>query len=309
MSKNILQKSYTANDVTLNYYEVKNDLPVLLMVHAQGTNATSFECTYKALSKNYHIYSVDCFGHGKSDKNREKYDLVSIGDAIIDFAKNVIGDDFYILGHSSGGLLAAHVASKTPACTGLILEDPPLFACEGERRFKTFNYLDLSTVCHNYIEQNITEDFITYYFEHQKMWDFFPDTSREKIRVNLTESVRKFRIKHPEKLLKVPFFPKATLEAYRGMSEYDPHFGNAFYTNTFNTVSHAEMLKGIKCKTLLMKAKTNYDDKGILLAALSDEDATLVQELVQHCEILRFDCGHGIHIEKKNQFIEAIVNF
>ena len=195
-------------------------------------------------------------------------------------------------------------------CKGLILEDPPLFSCQDERRFKTFNYLDLSTVCHNYIDKKLEEDFITYYFKNQKMWDFFPDKSREKIKEKLVKSVINFRAKHPQKLLKAPFFPKSALEAYRGMNEYDPNFGETFYNNTFHKdILHSDILKEIKCKTLLMKAKTNFDDKGILLAAMSDEDAILAQELIKQCELLTFDCGHGVHIEKKNEFINAIVNF
>ncbi len=310
MKNNILQKSYFANGIYLNYYEIKNDLPVLLLLHAQGTDAMSYKNVFKELSKKFHIYSIDCPGHGKSDKNKSHYNIVSIGNAIIDFTLNVIGEDFYILGHSSGGLIASYVASKTPTCLGLILEDPPLFSCQGERRFKTFNYLDLSTVCHNFIEQELKEDFTTYYFKNQKMWDFFPDKSRDKIKEKLVKSVINFRTKHPNKPLKVPFFPKSALEIYRAMNDYDPYFGEAFYYDTFsNGISHINILQAISCNTCLMKAKTNFDDKGILLAAMSDEDSTLAQKLITRCSVVHFDCGHGIHIEKKKEFIETINDF
>lgn len=310
MTRNIIQKSCFVDGVSLSYYEIKNDLPVLIMVHAQGTNAMSYENTLKELSKKYHIYTVDCPGHGNSEKDKYLYNIVSIGSAILDFAKNIICEDFFIIGHSSGGLIAAFVASKTSMCIGLILEDPPLFSCQGERRLKTFNYLDLSTVCHNYIEENIKEDFVVYYFKNQKMWEYFPDESREKIKIKLVKSVTKFRKKYPHKTLKVPFFPKSALEAYRGMDEYDPYFGEAFYNDTFHSgVLHSDILKGIICKTLLMKAKTNLDDKGTLLAAMNDEDANLVQQLIKQCDVIKFDCGHGIHIEKKRDFIETVIDF
>lgn len=310
MKNNILQKSYFANDISLGYYEIKNNLPVLLLIHAQGTDAMSFKDVFKELSKKYHVYSIDCPGHGKSDKNKSNYNIVSIGNAIIGFIQNAIDEDFYILGHSSGGLISSYVASKTPTCLGLILEDPPLFSCQGERRFKTFNYLDLSTVCHDYIEKELKEDFTTYYFKNQKMWEFFPDKSREKIKAKLVKSVINYRTKHPDKPLKVPFFPKSALEIYRAMNEYDPYFGETFYNDTFNNgISHGDILQSISCKTCLMKAKTNFDDKGILLAAMTNEDANLVQNLIDHCSIVQFDCGHGIHIEKKKEFIEAINNF
>lgn len=59
-----------------------------------------------------------------------------------------------------GNIHVGQYLTKTPMCLGLILEAPPLFSCQGERRFNTFNYLDLSMVCHNYIEEGSKEDFV-----------------------------------------------------------------------------------------------------------------------------------------------------
>lgn len=309
-NQGISQNQYMANGIKLNYYEVENNLPVLVMLHAQGTDSTSFENTYDALSNVFHIFSVDCPGHGSSDKDKSHYNIVSIGDAIIDFTKHLVESSFYIIGHSSGGLIASYVASKTEMCLGLILEDPPLFSCQGDRRFKTFNYLDLSTVCHHYIEQNTQENFVIYYFQHQKMWDFFPAKSRDRIKLKLLNCAKKYNSKHPDKPLKVPFFPKKALEVYHGMNDYDPYFGDAFYTDTFNgNLLHSEILKGITCKTLLMKADTNYDDDNVLLAAMSEEDASLALDLINDCELVKFACGHGIHMEKSDEFINALINF
>lgn len=308
--KEVLQCNYESNGINLNYYEIKNDLPVLVMLHAQGTNALSFENTFNKLSKHFHIFSIDCPGHGLSDKNSYNYNIVTIGNAIVDFIENLIDEHVYILGHSSGGLIAAYTASNTDFCNGLVLEDPPFFSCQGDRRYKTFNYVDLSTVCHQYIESDCKDDFVLYYFDHQKMWEFFPDKSREKIKLKLLNSARKYRLKNPQKSLKVPFFPKSALAAYKGMNEYDPLFGETFYNDSFHSnIPHEEILKNITCKTLLMKAKTNYDNNGVLLAAMSDEDALLVSNLIVNSSIDYFDCGHGIHIEKNKEFINAIIDF
>ncbi len=92
---------------------------------------------------------------------------------------------------------------------------------------------------------------------------------------------------------------------------YDPFFGEAFYSDTFHAgIPHEDILKKISCNTLLMKAKTAYDKDGhILLAAMSEEDAQLVKKMVDKCKIMRFECGHGVHIEKEREFIRAILNF
>ena len=311
MSKaKIIQNTFVSNDISVHYYEIKNSLPVLLMLHAQGTNALSFQNTFVELSKKFHIFAIDCPGHGLRDKNRHTYNIISIGNVIVDFIKSVILEPTYIVGHSSGGLIAAYTASHTQLCNGLILEDPPFFSCQGERRYKTFNYLDLSTVCHKYIELGCKEDFVLYYFENQKMWEFFPNNSREKIKSKLLNSAKKYRKKYPQKPLKVPFLPKNALAAYYGMNEYDPYFGESFYSDSFHAdILHEDILKNISCRTLIIKAKTNYDDEGVLLAAMSDEDARRANELIPNSEITYFDCGHGVHIEKKKEFICTIIDF
>ena len=288
----------------LHYYEAGEGKP-LVFLHAQGTDSTSFGSVIPKLAKQYHVYAVDCFGHGKSLHNPKLYTLRACAEAVSDFIREVVKEKCTILGHSSGGLIAAQIAAETNLCERLILEDPPFFSCEGERRFSTFNYVDLSTVCHRFLQSNET-DFPLFYFENQYAWNFFPEKSRENVREKLTASARKFRTNHPEKNLKVPFWPKYALAGFVGMNNYDPRFGEAFYTNSFNDgLSHAEILKKISCETIFLKAKS-AEDNGILMCALSEEDLAEVVRLTL-CSVVRFDCGHGIHIEKKRDFLKVLL--
>ena len=288
----------------LHYYEAGEGKP-LVFLHAQGTDSTSFGSVIPKLAKQYHVYAVDCFGHGKSLHNPKLYTLRACAEAVSDFIREVVKEKCTILGHSSGGLIAAQIAAETNLCERLILEDPPFFSCEGERRFSTFNYVDLSTVCHRFLQSDET-DFPLFYFENQYAWNFFPENSRETVREKLTASARKFRTNHPEKNLKVPFWPKYALAGFVGMNNYDPRFGEAFYTNSFNDgLSHAEILKKISCETIFLKAKS-AEDNGILMCALSEEDLAEVVRLTL-CSVVRFDCGHGIHIEKKRDFLKVLL--
>ena len=288
----------------LHYYEAGKGEPLVLL-HAQGTDSTSFENVIPKLSKHYHVYAVDCFGHGKSLHNPKLYTLRACAEAVSDFIREVVKEKCTILGHSSGGLIAAQIAAETNLCERLILEDPPFFSCEVERRFSTFNYVDLSTVCHRFLQSDET-DFPLFYFENQYAWNFFPEKSRENVREKLTASARKFRTNHPDKNLKVPFWPKYALAGFVGMNNYDPRFGEAFYTNSFNDgLSHAEILKKISCETIFLKAKS-AEDNGILMCALSEEDLAEVVRLTL-CSVVRFDCGHGIHIEKKRDFLKVLL--
>ena len=288
----------------LHYYEAGEGKPLVLL-HAQGTDSTSFANVIPKIAKHFHVYAVDCFGHGKSLHNPKLYTLKACADAVSDFIREVVKEKCTILGHSSGGLIAAQIAAETNLCERLILEDPPFFSCEGERRFSTFNYVDLSTVCHRFLQSDET-DFPLFYFENQYAWNFFPEKSRQNVREKLTASARKFRTNHPDKNLKVPFWPKYALAGFVGMNNYDPRFGEAFYTNSFNDgLSHAEILKKISCETIFLKAKS-AEDNGILMCALSEEDLAEVVRLTL-CSVVRFDCGHGIHIEKKRDFLKVLL--
>lgn len=104
------------------------------------------------------------------------------------------------------------------------------------------------------------------------------------------------------------FWPKTALIAYCGMNKYDPLFGETFYNDSFHRgIPHEKILSNIRCKTIFMKAQTNISEDGILMAALSEEDLGKVSELIVDCRIERFDCGHGIHIEKPKEFVECLM--
>ncbi len=288
---------YKKQGIKLNYFEIRNNLQPLVLIHAQGVDAVSFENVWGHLSKQYHIYSVDCYGHGESLHNATQYNVEDIGKAIICFIEDVVKEKVYLLGHSSGGLIAAYIASKTELCKYLILEDTPFFSSQGERRKGSFNYIDLSTICHNFINQSESKDFVLYYFSNQYAWNLFPERSKEKIKEKMIAMASKYRNKHPDRNLKVLFWPKAALSAFQGMNKYDPMFGETFYNDSFhNGIPHEDILKNIKCKTIFMKAQTN----------ISEDDLKRVSELVADLQIVRFDCGHGIHMEKPKEFIECL---
>ena len=297
----------TSDNNIINYYETDNYNPILLIIHAQGTNAVSYLKVVKDLSRTFHLILVDCYGHGKSSHNRKKYNLITQGNDLIEFIQTITNGNISVLGHSSGGLIACYIASNYTCCSNLILEDPPLFSSNGDRRFNTFNFKDLSTVCHNFINQKEENDFVYYYFMNQYCWNLFPDDSREKIRNRLGEFALRYRQKHPEKSLKVPFWPKKFLEEFNGLNEFDPYFGETFYDDSFNAnVNYQELLSNIKCNTLFMKANTTIGEDGLVQGALTDEDLERVSKLISNIKIEYFNCGHGIHSEKPKEFIKCV---
>lgn len=294
----------------INYYEWINDKPVLLLIHAQSTAASSYFAVAKALAADYHVYLPDCYGHGKSSHDKTLYTLPAIGNDLIEFMETEIAGPVCVGGHSSGGLIAAYIGASYDQCQALLLEDPPFFSCVDERRFQTFNYADLATICHNFIHQSTETDFITYYFAHQYMWNFFPEKSREKLRVKMSRNAAQYRRKHPDRDLRVRFWPKRAREVFRGMNDYDPYFGEAFYNDSFHAgIDYEILLANISCRTLLLKARTMIGADGLLQGAMSDADLTRAAGLIPNCKVQHFACGHGIHVEKKAEFLAAVRRF
>ena len=291
----------------LRYYCTGAGNRTFVLLHAQGTSSESYFEVAKQLGKTAKVILIDCYGHGGSSHNAELYQLDKIGDDIHSLLQHLTSRKITLVGHSSGGLIAAYIAATYPCCEKLILEDPPFFASFGKRRFKTYNYLDLSTVCHEFLHQTQERDFVLYYFAHQYAWNFFPEKDRERIQEKLTQNARKYRAKHPDKPLKVLFWPKSALEAFKGMNEYDPHFGEAFYTDSFHAqIDYEVLLQKITCPTVFMKAETNIGEDGIQMCALTEEDANRVSNLIPECRIVHFPCGHGIHVEKKKEFLKIL---
>jgi hypothetical protein len=101
------------------------------------------------------------------------------------------------------------------------------------------------------------------------------------------------------------FWPKAALEGFKGMNNYDPRFGEAFYTDSFHEhIDYDKLLRDIACQTVFLKAKTVIDDNGLQMCALTDDDVERLEKLIADIIVIRFDCGHGIHFEKKREFLE-----
>lgn len=94
---------YQKHGVKLHYYEIKNELQPLVLIHAQGVDAANFKSVWRQLSKSYHVFSVDCYGHGESLHDAGQYNLEDIGKAMIRFMEDVVKKKAYVLGHSSGG--------------------------------------------------------------------------------------------------------------------------------------------------------------------------------------------------------------
>jgi hypothetical protein len=78
------------------YIEGPDNGPKLLLLHGQQVNCYDYAKVLPKLSKEFHVFALDYYGHGKSSKNPDKYNAAEIGDDIVWFIENIIREKVYI---------------------------------------------------------------------------------------------------------------------------------------------------------------------------------------------------------------------
>jgi pimeloyl-ACP methyl ester carboxylesterase len=304
-----VEKQVTLKDGSvLNYGEGPDNGPELLLIHAQEVYWENYAKVLPELSKYYHIYAVDCYGHGESSKNPEKYTAVAMGTDFIWFIENVIKEPVIVSGHSSGGLLTAWLAANSPRnVRGIVLEDPPFFSTEMPRAEKSFAWVDGFQTVHKFLQQSEEKDYAIFYMKNNYFQKFFGSGWDGIVRY-----AAQYRAKHPNEELRIFFLPPSLNMSLATVSSktFDIRFSDTFYDDSwFKGFDQAETLAKINCPSVLIHTSWSYDENGILLAAMDGNDANRVHSLIKNNELIEVKSGHGFHDEKPKDFIKIMKDF
>jgi pimeloyl-ACP methyl ester carboxylesterase len=311
----------------LNYGEGPSNGPPLLLLHGQQTSWQDYAKVLPDLSKEFHVFAVDCYGHGKSGKDTAKYKATIIGQDLIWFMDYVIKQPCYVSGHSSGALLAAWLgANNSENVIGLILEDGPFFSTEPDRAKNTFAYKGF-VVIHDFLNQQEIDNFTHYSLLHDPMKELINKHGDDLWEKTVKNPALKYMKKHPGEIPRLWFYPpelgtNAIFELTRnlqdGTGNYDLYFGDSFFDfSWFDGFDQEKTLQNIKAPTLVMQVNPSketapdyYDENGLLLSAMSREDADRVCSLIPNSRyITGFDSMHDIHADCPKQFTEAVLLF
>lgn len=300
------EKQAIVDGATVNYAEGPDNGPALMLVHGQGVEWEDYASVLPELSKRYHVFAVDCFGHGESAHDPALYSCVANGNALIAFAAQVIGGDYAVSGHSSGGILAAYVASNdSEHVSSCVLEDPPLFRVtpeEAQEGAGTFAWYDGYTIAHSFLQQNDVTSYPAWYATHSYLFGLFGGLQKL-----LAEQTTAFCAKHPNEHVTNAWVPRAWTRGMYFMDDWDPRFGESFYDGSWMAdIDQEAMVRRIECPVVFLKAKTNYGEDGVLYAATTDEDVERVQKAIAQCETTEIVSGHDIHSEHPDVFIAAV---
>jgi len=311
------------DDSIINYGEIKNDKPAILLIHGQEVSWEDYANVMNVLASKYNVFMVDCYGHGGSSKDIDKYNIVSQAEDIATFIEQVVKEPVIISGHSSGGLIATWIAAyEEDLVRGLVIEDSPFFTTEDGRAQNTFAWKGFE-VMNNFLVRG-EKNYMKYYLENNYMRNMFNKDGNDNWKMLVVDPVQKQIEKHPDKIplqwYMPPFMP--VNELYRmganlqdGSGEYDLRFGQTFYNfKWFKNLNQKEMLKKVNCKSVLLHVakakefKSYYDDKGILMSAMDERDAKLVDSLLADNIFIDNIEGsaHDIHRDRPDIFIDAV---
>jgi pimeloyl-ACP methyl ester carboxylesterase len=306
-----IRAGFTEKQVTLpdgsviNYAEGPDNGKALLLIHGQTGAWEDYVTVLPDLSKHWHVFAVDCYGHGKSSHDPSKYYLDVNGDALIWFIQNVIKSPTVVSGHSSGGLIAAYIAAHGgDLIAGAVLEDPPVFSTEKGYFEKTFAYVDTYQTMHDYLNSDPSESWEAYYLQHCLWGKLYVG---QQAMNGLANYAQQYRVAHPGEPVQFFFLPESVNFSFLYLPEYDLRFGDHFYDYSWqHGIDHATMLSEIKVPTIFLHAKESFTKDGILLAASTNEQARRAVSLMKNAELIELSSEHDIHRFHPQVFIDAV---
>ncbi|MCR5793889.1 MAG: alpha/beta hydrolase [Solobacterium sp.] len=304
------EKDSIVGDVRFHYAEsAGSGKPPLLLLHAQLLDWFSYRNVMIQLAEHYHVYAADYPGHGKT-RCPDDYEMNAeqIGSSLAQFIEEVIGSPVYISGNSSGGLLAAWLAANRPDLVrAVILEAPPLFASEYPAVKNTVAYRTF-TVSDRAVREDNEGDYVRFWIRNSE--GFFKNNAFPGSRILVRILVTVSRMLHWQDTVEIPFVPPLFREMIRGMDQYDPHFGQAFCSGTWNEgFDHAEALCRITCPVLLIQADTSFLADGTLDGAMSEENAQFACSRLQDVRYVKVNAGHVVHLEEPEEYLKHVRAF
>lgn len=306
-----VHKIANVNRIKLSYWEGPNNGPPLVLLHAQFLDWYSYSRVLPELAHRFHVYDIDYPGHGET-VTPAGYAMTAnqIGADLGDFIGHTIGQPVFVTGNSSGGLLATWLAANRPALVKkVLLEDPPLFASEYPAIKKT---IAIKSFANSYAAtKDHPDDFLLYWIENSK--EFFRNNVGPGVAFILTKAVKAYEQNHPGQPIELQRLASKNPTVFmliRGLSEYDPRFGAAFYEGSWNRdFDHATALAKISCPILLMQANWSINEDGLLDGAMTKEQADKAMSLLKRGTYLKVDASHVVNLDKPDLWLQTVESF
>lgn len=293
----------------INYGETANGKPALLLIHGQMGCWEDYALVLPELSKNWHVYAIDVYGHGASTHDESLYYIDTNGNDLIWFIDQVIGGPTVVSGHSNGALTAAYIAAYGGEnIAGVILEDPPVFSTQGEGWEDSFAYLDTYQSVHDYNQSDKSECWEAYYLRRCYWGQLFMKDAMNGI----ADYAEHYHKTHPDEAVKIGFLPSSVWSVFEYAKDYDFAYGEHFYDLSWNHgITHEEILSAIRVPCVYIHAKETIHENGTYLCAASREQAERAAAYIgPNCRLTETNTSdHVIHTVHRQLFIDTVNSF
>ena len=298
----------------LTYAEGPDNGPPLVLIHGQGSRWQDHARVLPELAKDHHVFAVDVPGHGGSDRlPPDRYTNVAVGDLLAGFVRQVVGGPTIVAGHSSGGLLALHIAAAHPdLVSGLFLEDPPLFSSEMPRLITTYGGTMLLHADRFLAAGRPGDDFQLYMLQHGNYFELFGPLAGP-----ITDDAVDRARDRPGEPVRAWYLPSEVTVFFDGLVRYDPAFGAAWVRDGgrwyagFDTEA---ALTAVRVPTTVLHTNyfeategTAYDGAGRLRAAMDSADVSRALDLLPSgTRLVQVASGHLAHYERPQEYLDAL---
>jgi pimeloyl-ACP methyl ester carboxylesterase len=269
--------------VTLAYDEGGDqDAPPVVLLHGVSDSRLSWADLPTRLADHNRVLAPDFRGHGDSDRTPGEYVLSRYAGDVIALCERVLDRPSVFVGHSLGGVVAAHVAATRPDLVrGAFLEDPPLFLVADPGAFDSSVYALIFPWMQMIVrEAQATDD---------------PEAA-------LRAAVRSAPAMSGQGTLADSLGPDGTDRTVYGWLHFDP--------DVFDQVLDGTALGGydpdaaISCPVTLVRADPAM---GGAFNAEHEERFTRMAPSTEY--IFAEGCSHQIHTERPEWFAERVLEF
>jgi pimeloyl-ACP methyl ester carboxylesterase len=122
MNEQMVHIEYKGMELDVSCTHVRRGGTTVVCLHGLQTNREMFEPLRAFFTrKKYSMVGIDCIGFGKSSKPEDfSYDLADQA-AIVDMVIHELKlQQFFIIGHSMGGMIGTMLLKSWPGCLGLV---------------------------------------------------------------------------------------------------------------------------------------------------------------------------------------------
>lgn len=269
----MLQEQYFKKDkIKLNYVEGPDNGYPFLILPAYDNRWQSYSSIIPKLSSNTHLFGLDARGRGRSDRVPGEYNLHCCLDDTVSFIEEIVREPCHIFGHSSGGWVGLWIASKYPNLVKSLLVG------------------DSSLDVNSFIEIGKSEE--ERQFNRRLMsWAGKP----------IEELVTIFSERYKDKA--IDFIEMKALT----FSQVDPDIYTDWVDGRldlyFEGYEQEEVIKGIQCPTLVLKAENGMISWEEALWARSLNDDIRVKQMNG------MDHWLGIQDGRESAVLSEIINF